>query len=87
METGPVQILAVAFPAGARFEGQIAEEIDRLERSGAIRVLDFVFLHRDETTGALVRLDFDGADGEGRVSMLLEGTATAPGMGSRTRSG
>ena len=84
MDTGPVQILAVAFPAGTRFEGRIAEEIDRLERSGAIRVLDFVFLHRDETTGALVRLDFDGTQGDGRVSMLLDSTGDGAGDGLST---
>ena len=63
--TGPVQILAVGFREGARFEGRIAEQIDLLEQSNTIRVLDFVFLHRDETTGALVRMDFDGQEGEG----------------------
>ena len=70
---GPVQILAVGFREGARFEGRIAEQIDLLEQSNTIRVLDFVFLHRDESTGALVRMDFDGQEGEGRVTMLLEG--------------
>ena len=77
---GPVQILAVGFREGARFEGRIAEQIDLLEQSNTIRVLDFVFLHRDESTGALVRMDFEGQEGEGRVTMLLEGaerTATA----------
>ena len=72
--TGPVQILAVGFREGARFEGRIAEEIDRLEKTGAIRVLDFVFLHRDEETRALVRMDYEGPENEGRVTMLLEGT-------------
>ena len=70
---GPVQILAVGFREGARFEGRIAEQIDLLEQSNTIRVLDFVFLHRDEATGALVRMDFDGQEGEGRVTMLLDG--------------
>ena len=74
--TGPVQILAVGFREGARFEGRIAEQIDLLEQSNTIRVLDFVFLHRDESTGALVRMDFDGQEGEGRVTMLLAGEST-----------
>jgi hypothetical protein len=73
--TGPVQILAVGFREGARFEGRIAEQIDQLERSGTIRVLDFVFLHRDEATGALVRMDYDGPDRDGQVTTLLEGAA------------
>jgi hypothetical protein len=71
--TGPVQILAVGFREGARFEGRIAEQIEQLESSNTIRVLDFVFLHRDEVTNALVRMDYDGPDREGRVTMLLEG--------------
>jgi len=70
---GPIQILAVGFREGARFEGRIAEQIDLLEQANTIRVLDFVFLHRDESTGALVRMDFDGQEGEGRVTMLLDG--------------
>ena len=54
--TGPVQLLAVGFRDTADFEGRIAEEIDRLERSDTIRVLDFVFLHRDATTDTLAVL-------------------------------
>jgi hypothetical protein len=83
--TGPVQILAVGFREGARFEGRIAEQIDQLEQADIIRVLDFVFLHRDEATGALVRMDYDGPDRDGRVTVLLEG---APGNGGgRTADG
>ena len=69
---GPVQILAVGFREGARFEGRIAEQIELLEQAGTIRVLDFVFLHRDATTGALVRMDYEGPDREGSVTMMLE---------------
>ena len=79
--TGPVQILAVGFRPGARFEGRIAEQIDQLERSDTIRVLDFVFLHRDEATGALVRVDYDGPDRDGHVTRLLD-EAPANGAGS-----
>jgi hypothetical protein len=69
---GPVQILAVGFREGARFEGRIAEQIEQLEQAGTIRVLDFVFLHRDDTTGALVRMDYEGPDREGRVTLMLD---------------
>jgi len=71
--TGPVEILAVGFREGARFEGRIAEQIDRLVQAGTIRVLDFVFLRRDEATGALVRMDRDGPEAEGRLTALLDG--------------
>jgi hypothetical protein len=73
---GPVQILAVGFREGARFEGRVAEQIEQLEQSNTIRVLDFVFLHRDEATGALVRVDYDGQDRQGEVTALLEDTGT-----------
>ena len=79
--TGPVQLLGVGFPAGARFEGRIAEELDRLESSGAIRILDFVFLHKDAATGALVRMDLAGTSAEPRVTTLLEGEPDDPGDG------
>jgi hypothetical protein len=82
--TGPVQIMAVGFRAGARFEGRIAEQIDQLERAHTIRVLDFVFLRRDESTGALVRMKHDGPDGAGRVTTLLDGPA-ANGAGAAFR--
>lgn len=71
--TGPVQLLAVGFPAGSRFEGQIAEQLDRLESAGTIRILDFVFLHRDERTGTLVRMDYQDGEDEGHVTTMLEG--------------
>jgi hypothetical protein len=70
--TGPVQILAVAFGRGADFEGRIAEEIDKLEDSETIRVIDLVFLHRDERTGALMALDYDESENGGSMT-LLEG--------------
>jgi hypothetical protein len=70
--TGPVQILAVGFRQGARFEGRVAEQIELLENSNTIRVLDFVFLHRDESTGALLRMDYDGPDSDGLVTTLLD---------------
>ena len=70
--TGPVQILAVGFREGARFEGRIAEQVERLEQASMIRVLDFVFLHRDEATGALVRLGHDAPEREARVTALLD---------------
>jgi hypothetical protein len=69
--TGPVQILAVAFGRGASFEGRIAEEIDKLEGTDTIRVIDLVFLHRDEVTGELLALDYDDSGGgDGRLTLL-----------------
>jgi hypothetical protein len=76
---GPVQVLAVGFRAGAQFEGRIADEIDRLERAQTIRVLDFVFLHRDEASGSVVRVDYQGGESDGPVATLLDDDAAGAG--------
>jgi hypothetical protein len=68
--TGPVELLAVSFGEGARFEGRIAEEIEKLEDAGLVRVLDFLFLKKERESGALVRVDYDG---DGLVARVLEG--------------
>jgi hypothetical protein len=70
--TGPVEMLAVSFDAGVVFRGRIAEEIEKLETAGLIRVLDFLFLQKDPDTGALARVDYDG---EGLVTRLIDGEA------------
>lgn len=44
---GPVDWLVVRFP-GNRFKGRIAPEIRRLEDSGIVRVIDLVFIRKDE---------------------------------------
>ncbi len=41
-EIGPVQLLQVAFDAGAYFEGHITDELARPEKKRTIRVLDLV---------------------------------------------
>ncbi len=44
---GPVDFLVVRFP-GNRFTGRIAPEIRRLEDSGTVRVIDLIFIRKDE---------------------------------------
>ena len=64
-EIGPVQMLAVGFGTGAKFEGRIIDELVRLEGERTIRVLDLLFVMKDEegvvTTLAIEDLDQDGA--------------------------
>ena len=50
----------VAFP-GNQFNGDIAPEIDRLMASGLVRVLDLVFVAKDEQ-GDTITLEFDQLD-------------------------
>ena len=44
---GPVDYLMVRFP-GNKFTGKIAPELLRLEKAGIVRVIDLVFLIKDE---------------------------------------
>src|SRR3954453_22508706 len=69
--TGPVELMAVSFGERARFEGRIAEEIEKLEDSGLVRVVDFLFLKRERDSGGLGRVDYDGDDG--LVARVLDG--------------
>ena len=69
--TGPVEMLAVSFGASTQFRGRIADEIDKLEQAGLIRVLDFLFLKRERDSGSLVQVDYDG---DGLVARLIDGS-------------
>jgi uncharacterized membrane protein len=44
---GPIQMLSVGFD-GNRFKGEIAPELDRLKQQDIIRVLDLLFVRKDE---------------------------------------
>jgi hypothetical protein len=59
---GPVDYLIVRFP-GNRFSGRIAPELARLEQTGIIRVMDLVFVMKDET-GQLVNVEAKDLEGE-----------------------
>ena len=56
-EIGPVQMIALAFPPGAKFEGHVIEELAKLDAEHTIRVLDLLFVMNDPESGELVVLD------------------------------
>jgi hypothetical protein len=60
MTLGPVSYTVVAFP-GNQFHGAIAPEVGRLVASGLVRVLDLVFVAKDEQ-GDTISLEFDQLD-------------------------
>ena len=64
MEVGPVDVYIIGFP-GNKFSGKIAPAIRELVDNGTIRVLDLLFMMKDEagtvTTLAIEDLDQDGA--------------------------
>ena len=59
---GPVDYLIVRFP-GNKFSGEIIPELADLVQSGIIRVIDLVFVMRDET-GELVKVEAKDLQGE-----------------------
>ena len=78
---GPVQLVAVGFGPDANFEGKVIAELARLERSGTVRLLDLLFV-RKEDDGDLVALDIQGEELGAIVGALLgfefEGDGEAP---------
>jgi hypothetical protein len=60
MTMGPVSYTVVAFP-GNQFNGDIAPEVARLVESGIVRILDLVFVGKDDA-GDTISLEFDQHD-------------------------
>ena len=60
MDIGPVSYTVIAFP-GNRFTGTIAPELEKLIANGVVRIIDLVFVAKDEA-GDTVSLEFDQLD-------------------------
>jgi len=69
-DLGPVQLLAVGFGPDANFEGRIMAELVELEQAGTVRILDLLFVAKEED-GDLVALDYQGEDLGAIVGALL----------------
>ncbi len=70
-ESGPIQVLAIAFEEDAEYRGLILEELTRLQGHGLIRVLDLLFVGEDASTGDLIAFDYQGDALGGLVGALL----------------
>ena len=57
MTTGPVEYIIVAFP-GNKFNGAIAPELVALVESGTVRILDLIFIGKDDD-GTVLALEID----------------------------
>jgi DNA-binding NarL/FixJ family response regulator len=53
---GPLQVIAVSFGPGADFEGRVLAEVDRLQGRGVLRLLDVLFIAKNED-GTIQQLD------------------------------
>jgi hypothetical protein len=60
MPLGPVQYLVIGFP-GNQFNGAIAPELGKLVESGTIRILDIVFVAKDDA-GDVTVIEYDEHD-------------------------
>ena len=61
MTLGPVEYIIVGFP-GNKFTGDIAPELIALVESGTVRVLDLVFIGKDDD-GSVLAFEIDELDG------------------------
>jgi hypothetical protein len=57
MAMGPVSYTVIAFP-GNKFNGNIAPEVGRLIAAGTVKILDLVFVGKDDD-GNTLSLEFD----------------------------
>ncbi len=76
MATGPVDIIILGFP-GNKFTGRIAPALMELVESGTIRVLDLLFVMKDED-GMVTTIDAQDLDPETGPA-FLEVSMHAPG--------
>ena len=75
MEVGPVDVYIIGFP-GNKFSGKIAPAIIDLVEAGTIRVLDLLFVMKDDD-GAITTIAAEDLDAEG--AGFLEIDITEPG--------
>jgi DNA-binding CsgD family transcriptional regulator len=52
---GPLQVIAVSFSPGSDFQARVLAEVDRLQGRGVLRLLDVIFVAKDED-GTLERV-------------------------------
>ena len=72
---GPVQFIAVGFPESATYEGRIIAEMQKIEASGALRVLDVLFVLKDPDTGELQTLDIQSDELQALAGTLTLGVS------------
>jgi DNA-binding CsgD family transcriptional regulator len=63
---GPLQVIAMSFGPGADFKDRVLAEVDRLQGRGVLRLLDILFVAKDED-GTIQRLGVGGDDDFGAL--------------------
>ena len=73
MSLGPVQFVAISFDSLDHLRGRVLEELDRLVSSDAVRILDALFVAKDDI-GDLVALELSELgeeDGDELLGMII----------------
>jgi uncharacterized membrane protein len=68
---GPVQLIAIGFEPGFKFTGKIMHQMEKLEESKTIRILDLLFVKKDDDGAGLTALDWQGEDMGAIVGALM----------------
>jgi hypothetical protein len=68
----PVQLLLYEFGPEARFDGQLGGVLERFESAGALRILEAMFIQRDEGTNELEIIELRGIGAGGLISPVLD---------------
>ena len=68
--SAPIQLIAVGFEPDARLEGQILSALDDIEARGSLRILDVVFVRKEEN-GELTKLEAQDERFPGVVASAL----------------
>lgn len=76
---GPLQMIAVGFGPGADFEGRLMAEVDRLQGRGVLRLLDVLFVTKNEDGTIRRSVPGDGEDDD--LGALLAGIIPVDGAG------
>lgn len=73
MSIGPIEYLVVAFP-GNKFKGEIVPALAELVENGTIRILDLVFIIKDEdgNVGAIELAELDPEDEAAAMSDIAD---------------
>src|SRR3954466_12759955 len=72
--SGPIEVIGVEFDSDGRFDGRIADELERLETASLVKIIALLLVHRDAASGEVEALDLQ-ADADGNVTDLLAGDA------------
>ena len=75
---GPLQVIAVSFGPRADFEGRVLAEVDRLQGRGVLRLVDLLFVAKNED-GQVERLVVGDDDFGALLSRIIPLGGAGPG--------